>query len=643
MLCPHCKAYINADDAVCSACGVPVSAQQEEEDSVLNIRQGRRAQQEKLNPQQARPRRAAGASHAFFEEDAADGAEQIPLYGGDDGVIASERLGARERYEREPRRRAARSMVAADEVDMPGEQAARHRMERALAEQRMEKRRNARNSTTNWAAVTLAIMAGVVALAAGCYFYLSETEHGNRLLVRMGRESTAQAVWAVGKEEMDVGNIGDAIDYFLMAREQDGEDGSSIMDLMTLGNAYEAAGMLQEAEAIYTEVFTTRDTKQTEAYSNVIRIMLADGRDAEAAELMALAYRETKQTMFHQQRTTLLPQMPLVDLAAGLYAEAKTLNLVSPQGYDVYYTTDPEAVLPDDGILINGPVTLEEGIHALRAVCVYGRLVSDELKGTYKVILPSPQSPRSSLAPNTYEKRQRIWLKPGLDDVKDTELKIYYTIDGSAPDADSPIFTGDPFYLPGGRVKLQAVAVNAHGKLSNTLVIDYKINAGPYPKDSWSSQETVSGMTLNTTSLNEFQEKNGTAVSTEEVWVEGFESMSEKHFYEWGYAVFAPKKNERVLVELYYTSQTFDAPRKTKIGDTEEEIVAAFRDMGQVTSPSGNRGLYANNNGSGKIFVVEGGKEIRYTTTTADNRIWQLTYSLNEKGVCTAINWKLMP
>ena len=125
--------------------------------------------------------------------------------------------------------------------------------------------------------------------------------------------------------------------------------------------------------------------------------------------------------------------------------------------------------------------------------------------------------------------------------------------------------------------------------------------------------------------------------------MEGFESMSEKHFYEWGYAVFAPKKNERVLVELYYTSQTFDAPRKTKIGDTEEEIVAAFRDMGQVTSPSGNRGLYANSNGSGKIFVVEGGKEIRYTTTTADNRIWQLTYSLNDKGVCTAINWELMP
>ena len=94
-----------------------------------------------------------------------------------------------------------------------------------------------------------------------------------------------------------------------------------------------------------------------------------------------------------------------------------------------------------------------------------------------------------------------------------------------------------------------------------------------------------------------------------------------------------------MLVELYFTDGTFKAPRSTGVGSSENDIVSAFRDMQQITSPSGNRGLYSNSNGTGKIFVVEGGKEIRYTTPSADGHTWGMTYALDKNGVCRSVHW----
>ena len=66
-------------------------------------------------------------------------------------------------------------------------------------------------------------------------------------------------------------------------------------------------------------------------------------------------------------RNELLPQSPVADLTAGLYSMTKELTLTSPQGYDIYYTMDANAVLPDDGTLYTEPIFLDEGIWALRA------------------------------------------------------------------------------------------------------------------------------------------------------------------------------------------------------------------------------------------------------------------------------------
>jgi hypothetical protein len=258
--------------------------------------------------------------------------------------------------------------------------------------------------------------------------------------------------------------------------------------------------------------------------------------------------------------------------------------------------------------------------------------------------MPSPQKPRASLAPNTYKQRQQVRLWPGLDNMEDTDITLYYTIDGSLPDADSPIYTGDPIRLPGNYVDLHAVAVNRYGKASNVLSIRYKILAKPYPLTSYSTEDVASGVQLALTTWDAFREKYGEPQSSEDVKMGGMEGECQKRNYDWGYAIFYRQSGKQLLGELYFEKNTFQGPRDTGIGSTEADVVGKFRDMGQLESPSGNRGLYENDSGKGKIYVQEDGtKIIRYIANTPDSHTWQLEYRLSKAGKVISVDQLYIP
>ncbi|MBR2664147.1 MAG: chitobiase/beta-hexosaminidase C-terminal domain-containing protein, partial [Clostridia bacterium] len=282
---------------------------------------------------------------------------------------------------------------------------------------------------------------------------------------------------------------------------------------------------------------------------------------AKAGELMKTAYEKTGESSFQTQRRDFLPAPPEVDLTAGYYDSKKYIAITSFQGYDVYYTFDESAELPAGGSLFTERVFLDEGIHTLRAVAVNGELVSDELHGTYRIIMPSPQTPRSSLAPATYKTRQRVRLKPGLDNENDDDIVIYYTIDGSSPDADSPIYTGEAFWLPGGWVTVKAVAVNKYNKVSNMLETLYKIQI-PEPLRGYNSeQDAPKNFTLYVTKMIEFQQAFGEGTLAGETTIENLDTECRKYDYPWGYAVMSRTNSGWVLAEVYTTEEApFQGP-----------------------------------------------------------------------------------
>lgn len=646
MLCPRCGYYTDNEDNVCPECGeILNTGAGEPSGGAEAIRQGKRARQAirdaaaKQNAE-ARRKRRSGASHATVEMPAVqDDRDEFEFasYTVSEADALQNEDGGEPVFER-------RRRTVYDEDEAIEEQA------RAYTEW-IEKGGRQRLKMVNWMKITFIAFAAFVLILVGGWLFLKKTDEGQKLMARLGQEANASALWSVGEELMNTGDMEAAIAHFEKAKALDeAEEHEDVDGLLMLAGAYEAAGRTDEAADLYERIYINTPSR-TEAYVNHIRILLASekpGDKAKAGELMKTAYEKTGESSFQTQRRDFLPAPPEVDLTAGYYEAKKYIAITSYQGYDVYWTFDENAELPSGGTLWTERVFLDEGIWNLRAVAVNGELVSDELKGTYKIIMPSPQTPGCNLAPGAYKTRQKVRLRPGKDNENDDDIVIYYTVDGSTPDADSPIYTGEPVQLPSGHtVTIKAVAVNKYNKVSNMLEVSYKIEAKPYPLTAWEKTETISGLELNKTTQSDFFSAYGEGTQVEMEQNPDFETECRKYEYSWGYAVMNLVKKNWVLVELYFKDDTtFKAPRGTGVGDPMDFVVGKFKDLGQLPSASGNRGLYCLDNGNdGKIWKQEektGQHIVRYRIKN-EGTYCVLDYIINQNGKVSAVHWWYKP
>ena len=636
MLCPKCGYYSDREESVCPECGNIVQpASGIPKEGPQAIRQGKRAR-EAVRKRQERPA-AQETSGRRARTGAGRGIPKLPSV-----------------------KDTRRTAEPEDENPEMEEDTGIERRRRTFYDENADESTAMRYLSShegpahrrmvNWMKVSF-IMAFCITLLAGfSWLFLKKTDAGLRILARMGRDANSVAYWAVGDEKLDSGDVDGAIECYEIARKKDAASEETVVDvdgLLTLASALEAADRMKEAAELYQEIYTETPSR-TEAYVNHIRILQNSGSEEDlvlAGELMKKAYEQTGEKTFLTQRDDLLPAPPSVKPDAGNYDSKRTIVFTSYQGYDVYFTfNNDEAKLPEEGIkATKDGFPLDEGIWNIRAVSVNGKLVSDELKATYKIIMPSPMTPRATLAPNTYKTRQTVKLKPGLDDERDSSIVIYYTIDGSIPNADSPVFNGDPIVLPNGWVTLKAYAVNRYKKLSNMLEINYKIEAKPWPKSAFDEEDTIGSLKMNKTTQQEFIAAYGAGTAAGSVKIEGFKTECRRFDYPWGYTIMNLSGKNWVLVELSFNSGVMAGPRETKIGDAEDYVVGQFRDMGQVESKSGNRGLYSTEKGSGKIWAQENDEKIiRYRYSVSSSWV-QLEYLLSSSGTVKNITLKYIP
>ena len=649
MLCPDCNTYAAEDDIVCPRCGKLLDRQPTEEEELMSFRQGRRLRkvQEELPPPPVRPG-SNGASRSFEDIRPRETAEETGAvysrretlantgryYGLEDGLIDD-------------------APLSYGVSKTPTVMAVSHRNSRARRKLRTQR-------LINWAWVLIGSVVLVIGLLIGAYVFLTNTPTGQVILARMGKDATSAAMWQVGQEYLHTGDIDKAIEYFLIARQKDAEvKEPNVTGLMELGSAYEANGQLTEAEEVYAYVYTEVVPEAPDAYRAQARVLQAQGRLADAADLLNTAYKATGLATFRSQRLEILPEVPSTSVTPGYYNAAQTIELLQGQDHEIWYTLDKFAVLPQDGILYEEPLEFSEGEHALRAVAVDGDLVSDVMIANYQIYLPTPLQPDSNLAPQTYTKRRTVSLRPGklsdedllknpgyaatLDDPVAQTITMYYTIDGSQPDQDSPIWDGTPIQLgtTGGYVTLKAVSVNGYGKQGNTLEVKYKFDVTPGHKKTLSVEDTVGDLKLGATTREAFRTKYGDGNGPQMVTLNTVEGECEQYTYSWGYASFMKIKSGWVLADLYFKSN-FDGPRGTKIGMAETKITGQFKDFGQVVGATGiKRGLYyENEDNQGVISILPSGqKVVYYRTGTADGHVWQLEYNIGVSGSCEAIRW----
>ncbi len=630
MLCPYCGTYAESDDIVCPACNKLLPRGENQDTGVMAIRQGKRAREEASSGAVPIWQVRQGSHKTYVEPEAHAAEGDIPVYV-DPEIRRHAEDAAMDRH--------SPGWTEDRDAAMPEERSHRRRRQQAI-----------RQHAVNWMRVLVILLVLLLLSGIGTFAYLRGTANGQRTLARMGFDASATALWEVGEELWNTGDMDRAIASFVTAAEKDGKENVNVSGMLMLASTYEANGQLDKAEEIYVYLYTEVVPSAIEPYANEIRILQSTGRDVEAAELMQTAYRKTGSATFSRQRSELIPQQPVSDTTAGLHAIRKTLHLTSPQGYDIYYIlNNEEATLPADGIKYENGIFLDEGDWALRAVCVNGDLVSDELAAVYYVSLPAPGQVRFSLAPATYKQRQKLRLWPALDDMEAIEkgedvITIYYTVDGSNPNADSPVFKdGDSILLTTKHVEVKAVAVNKNGKPSNMKSVSYKIEANPEATKAYVSQD-VGSIKLNTTTYEDFVKSFGEEESKEDVTLSGINNPCRRYAYPWGYVTFQRINGVQYVVELYCTTTAVKAPRSTQVGQSGELILSKYRDMGQVESPSGNRGLYSNNDGTGRIYRNDdGSRTIRYVAYTADGHHLQLDYLLDGGGTVKAIYQLFIP
>lgn len=623
MLCERCGAHVPDDALTCDSCGTYLAGVRSRTQGMDSLRQGKAPQRIPIAAD------TRTGSHVYDEKGRVPSREEVPyqIHRGDD---------RQQRRVRRPEEDAGRPTV---KKGLPTHASGARRQVRT----QRGKPHHVQKHMINWAHVTIAVVLLVMIAALGAFYYLKETLPGQKIMVRAGQDGSHEAFWQVGEEYLNKGYIDKAIEHFLIAREKElalETPVDNIEGLLLLGSAYEAADRPEEAEALYVDLYNRLVPSRPEAYRSMVRILMAQDRGPEAGELLKLAYEKTGMTTFRMQRDELLPNTPETSLTSGRYSDKRKVVLTSAEGHPIYYTTDPAAVLPGDGVLYTGPIQLEEGTVAMRAVTVNGDLVSDPLSVSYTVIMPSPASPYIRLAPNTYKRRQKVYITPGDEN---ENVTIYYTIDGSTPDADSPIYTGEPVALPTGRVTMKAIAVNEYGKSSHAREVSWKITVSPYPKEEFTQNDTFKDFQLMKTTQEAFENKYGKGRDETLVKVGGFEEACKKYTYDWGYAVYGRAATGVWMVCQVYMNQNISAgPRGTKIGDKLDDVIGQFKDMNQLPSPSGNRGLYQiEDKGRAKLYKLdERTYSLQYRCTTSENDTLDLIYHFTD-GVCDSITTAL--
>lgn len=535
--------------------------------------------------------------------------------------------------------------------------------------------RNVRRRSVNWMLVSVIAAVIMVIAAGGLWYFQSQSDTGQRSTARRNALSATegmfdlaastdqmaqlerealleewgkvnpQAYWLSGQEYLDAGDVAMAITCF---RIGDVIDPENYDGLLLLANTYELDAQDDKAEAVYLQLIEEVSPSRTEAYTALIRMYQSQARRPEAAAMMLTAYQNTDRESYRLEREDYIPETPQTSLSAGRYEISKlegNVYLTSPQNYDIYYTTDDTAVLPDDGILLReGSFVPREGTVTLRAVCVSGDLVSDPLSVSYTFYYPSPPAPKCNLAPNTYRSLREVSLRPGTlsnaDDLKKAEIEeieshyvYHYTIDGSTPTENSPVYDGTPIKLPSGRVTLKAVCVNQYGKMSSILEVGYKFDVSPWPLEMYQEEDVFTGFVLNTTLMSDFKASFGEPREELATNYLGLAKEARHLTYDWGYAVFILDNGVWKLVRVEMNRSIGNAPRGVGFGSTEGEITAMYKDCGQLPNVDNSRGLYYEYPSVGQVLQnADGTRTVQYSCQTAASYMWVLQYHLGSDG-----------
>ena len=430
MICERCGSFLPDDEVICHVCGAMLHRSGRAADSgVRAIRQGRR--------------------NAIPTPLPDEGRRDIPEYGDYDMSplpVEQERPVRRSK----PPKQARSSMESfASRPNTHRGVPVKGNVRTRQVVSRHGKAKAVSQHPINW--MLIAVICAGLALAGGIGYlvYMNNSDSGQRITARKRvvacneamlelaastdavretdrkallkdlQDAPPQAYWLVGQEYMDVGDMEDAIMAYRLANIL---DPSNYDGLLLLGSAYELNNQDDLAEALYLEMTATVSPARPEAYTALINLYLNNDRDPEAAAMMLKAYQSTDRDSFRQQRKDFIPNAPQVDTQhiSGRYELEQHITVTSPQGYDIFYTLDDKATLPEGGKRVEDNQTFYYTIDG----SIPDPKVSPKYDGS-AIVLPSGRVTLRAIAINGYGKQSSTMEVGYKFEVKPYPLEVY--------------------------------------------------------------------------------------------------------------------------------------------------------------------------------------------------------------------------
>lgn len=230
-----------------------------------------------------------------------------------------------------------------------------------------------------------------------------------------------------------------------------------------LWKSYELIGGYDEEEIVVLEELVRLNPTDIDYYKALIILYQNNEMDDKIDSLIA----SVTDISMKEQLQDFDGTIPNPSLDAGEYDKPIEITLTVSNDLPIYYTLDGTEPT-EDSTKYTVPIKFEkEGSYVIKAISVDNNgKTSKQLAAKYKLKFTVVNTPVVNLESGNYETQKKISV------TADEGCKIYYTKDGSVPDANSTEYTKE-FKMAKGNTVYSFVAINSDGISSKVVTRVY--------------------------------------------------------------------------------------------------------------------------------------------------------------------------
>ena len=272
--------------------------------------------------------------------------------------------------------------------------------------------------------------------------------------------SISENVYAKARKHYDAGEYSKTIE---MLRDVTDSEDWDYNCAVLLSDSYMELHKYDEAIAILTESYKLEPDK-----TDLVRRLMEAYISANDIQSACNLLKETNDTEILSKYSEYLPKPPVFSLESGTYTDDDTLSIMSDEYEEVYFTLDgSEPTINSQRY--ETPFIFDVGEHTITAITAnqYG-ITSDPVQKKFIIEKKMLDDPVLLTAGGDYSDAELIKLE------KPSGAVIYYTDDGTEPDADSNVYN-QPIPMPLREKTYKFIMIDAEGTKSRVIEATYNL------------------------------------------------------------------------------------------------------------------------------------------------------------------------